>query len=150
MIRIFDLERVIIHWYSGPVDVFNEMIKEGWLFTIGFMVCESDISRAIARKTPDSQILTETDNPGGFEWRYKKQGMPRLIEKVIAETAMIRNQGRLEIEQLVWENFMNVLSMSERSEILRKIHGKKDLPKPSDDEQQVSLELSEFEDTDVD
>ena len=34
-LRTFGVTRAIIHWYSGPMDVLDEMIAEGYLFTVG-------------------------------------------------------------------------------------------------------------------
>ena len=61
----YNVRRVIVHWYSGPLDVFRELVAMGMYFTIGVEVLYSEHIRTIAREVPLDRLLTETDNPGG-------------------------------------------------------------------------------------
>lgn len=123
MLKHYSIERAVIHWYSGPIDCFRGFSDMGCYFTIGFMVCHSDFVRVMARRLPPERILTETDNPGGFEWYSKKQGMPSLITDIIKEIARVRNRNRTDIENTIWDNFMNMLTYEERSVIMGRIKG---------------------------
>lgn len=64
----YKIQRAIIHWYSGPLDVFQELVARGYTFTIGVEILHSDLIQTLARELPLTQLLTETDNPGGLEW----------------------------------------------------------------------------------
>jgi TatD DNase family protein len=61
----YDIQRAIVHWYSGPLDVFHELVARRAYFTIGVEVLYSEHIQAIARALPSDLLLTETDNPGG-------------------------------------------------------------------------------------
>lgn len=63
-LKRYDIRRAIIHWYAGPLDVFHALVQRGYYFTIGVEVHSSAHVQTLARALPESQVLTETDNPG--------------------------------------------------------------------------------------
>src|SRR3972149_6003459 len=68
LLERYDIRRTIVHWYSGPADIFHALIDYGAYFTIGVEVFSAENIQAIAREVPAGQLLTETDNPGGLKW----------------------------------------------------------------------------------
>jgi len=34
----YDIQRLIVHWYSGPLDIFRELVARGAYFTVGIEV----------------------------------------------------------------------------------------------------------------
>jgi TatD DNase family protein len=105
----YQIERAIIHWYSGPLDILQAMIQFGAYFTIGVEVMYSETIRAIAREIPDRLLLTETDNPGGLKWLKGRVGMPGEISKVIDEVARVRGVSSASIAELVHANFTRLI-----------------------------------------
>ncbi len=101
----YHIERAIVHWYSGPLDILREMIARGIYFTIGVEVRYSAHIQTIAREIPKDQLLTETDNPGGEKWLSGNLGMPGVIGQVIDKLGELREMPRVEIVQTVEENF---------------------------------------------
>lgn len=112
LLEKYDARRAIIHWYSGPMDVFHAMIEYGCYFTIGVEVLYSDYIKAIAKAVPDHLLLTETDNPGALRWLKKNDevGMPTAIKKVVEAVAELRNSTTNRIEQLVHANFVRLIA----------------------------------------
>lgn len=76
MLHSHRIERAIIHWYSGPLDVLQQLVAGGFMFTVGPEVLHSDHIREVARAIPAHQLLTETDNPGGLRWLTGDPGYP--------------------------------------------------------------------------
>jgi len=109
LLKEFDLPRVIIHWYSGPLDVFNKMADMGFYFTIGIEALYSEHIQAIAQSVPSAQLLTETDNPGGPKGFIGRPGTPRLIEDVVDKVAELRSANREEIISLVQSNLLHLI-----------------------------------------
>ena len=111
LLEKYQIKRAIVHWYSGPMDVLEAMIDYGCYFTIGVEVLYSDYIKVIARRIPDSLLLTETDNPGALGWLKKTDevGMPEAVKDVVQSLAALRNRTAAEIEQLVRMNFMRLL-----------------------------------------
>ncbi len=109
LLKEFDIQRGIIHWYSGPLDIFQELVAGGLYFTIGVEVLYSDHIKTIAQKLPEKQLLTETDNPGGQKWLTGEPGMPLLIKDVVQAIAKLRKVTVQVIIQTVQTNFVRLI-----------------------------------------
>lgn len=109
LLKEFELTRVIIHWYSGPMDVFEKLVDIGCYFTIGIEALHSEHVQAIARSVPLDRLLTETDNPGGPKEFLGKWGSPMLIEDVVVKVAELRNVSNEELIALVQSNMLNLI-----------------------------------------
>jgi len=73
LLREHGNERVIVHWFSGGLDVLDEMIEEGYYFSVVPEIKFSDHIQKIVKKIPMAQILTETDNPGSLKVIWAKK-----------------------------------------------------------------------------
>jgi TatD DNase family protein len=110
LLEKYDIQRAIIHWYSGPMDILRAMIQFGCCFTVGVEVHYSDHIKAIAKAVPDHLLLTETDNPGGLKWLQGEVGMPRAITNVIAALAELRQSTPERVVELVRQNFVRLVA----------------------------------------
>jgi TatD DNase family protein len=104
-----DIRRAIVHWYSGPLDVFSELVTRGVYFTVGIAARHSEHARTIARQVPSGQLLTETDNPGGPKGFIGDHGMPSLIKDVVWTLAELRGVSAATIIQTVQTNFHTLI-----------------------------------------
>jgi len=104
LLERFEIERAIVHWYSGPLDIFHEMAARGCCFTLGLDVLGAEHIRTIASLVPEEQLLTETDNPGSWRWLEEERGMPRHVEAVVATLAELRGTTPAAIEATVQSN----------------------------------------------
>lgn len=109
LVKHFELPRVIVHWYSGPFDIFKKLADMGIYFTFGIEAIHSEHIQAIARSVPSEQMLTETDNPGGPKALIGGPGTPRLIEDVVDKLAELRNAKREEIIATVQSNLLHLI-----------------------------------------
>ena len=109
LLRQYGIRRAIVHWYSGPLDTFRELLALGAYFTVGPEVLYSDHIRAIARELPLARLLTETDNPGGPRSLTGKPGTPGLIRDVVQGLAGLRNVPAAAIEQAVQANLARLV-----------------------------------------
>lgn len=103
------LPAIIVHWYSGPMRYVQDYLELGAYFTIGVEVLQSEYIQTLAKELPEDRILTETDNPGGWEWLHDETGFPSLIESVESEVAEIRGVSREAFSEAVDSNFNSVL-----------------------------------------
>ncbi|HEY3152608.1 MAG TPA: TatD family hydrolase [Candidatus Binatia bacterium] len=112
LLEKYDVKHAIIHWYSGPMDIFHAMVQYGCFFTIGVEVQFSEHIKSIAKAVPDHLLLTETDNPGALRWLKKNDeiGMPTAIKKVVEALAALRESTPEEIESLVQTNFVRLIT----------------------------------------
>lgn len=68
----YNIQNVIFHWYSGPVDLIPSIISKGYYFSINESMTRSKNGRAILEKIPRNRILTETDAPYNTKIDIKK------------------------------------------------------------------------------
>ncbi len=98
----------IVHWYSGPLDILGDFIARGDYFTIGVEVLHSEHIQAIAKEIPLTQLLTETDNPGGPREFTGELGMPSLIEEIVKSVAALKETTTETILQTVERNLLRL------------------------------------------
>ncbi|UCC77508.1 MAG: TatD family hydrolase [Anaerolineales bacterium] len=110
LLEAYDIQRAIVHWYSGTLDVFHELLARGTLFTVGVELLYSKHIQTIARELPWEHLLTETDNPGGPRSLIGGPGMPLLIRDVLQALAELRNTAMETIVQTVEHNFARLIS----------------------------------------
>jgi TatD DNase family protein len=109
-----DLRRVIVHWYSGPLDVFRELVARGVYMTVGIEVLYSEQIRTIAQEIPLGQLLTETDNPGGPSGFLGEPGRPVLIQEVVRGVAAARGTTAEAILRAVQANWRALIGEDPR------------------------------------
>ena len=105
LLKQYNTERVIVHWYSGPWHIFKSMVEYGFYFTIGVEVLFSQHIQDIARYLPAELMLTETDNPGGNASLTGTIGTPLLIKDVIRKLAEIKGTS----DQIIMTTVQNYL-----------------------------------------
>jgi TatD DNase family protein len=109
LLQRHSIERAIVHWYSGPLEVFRELVDQRRYFTIGVEVLYSEHIRRIASGVPADLLLTETDNPGGMKWLTGEAGQPRILTEVIATLADLRNTTARETVHTIRTNFLRLI-----------------------------------------
>jgi TatD DNase family protein len=95
---------VIVHWYSGPQGPMYDLLDEGVHFTVGVELLRSPHIEKIARRIPEDRLLTETDNPGGWQWLEGMPGRPSLLTRVLERLAEVRGVARERLEEIVAAN----------------------------------------------
>ena len=57
------VRRALFHWYSGPVDVLDQILEAGFYVSTGPSVAVSPESRRAMAHAPLERVLIETDSP---------------------------------------------------------------------------------------
>jgi len=94
----------LVHWYSGPLGPMHDLLDEGVYFTVGVELLRSPHIERIACRIPEDRILTETDNPGGWQWLEGVPGRPSLLPRVLDRLAEVRGVARERLEEIVAAN----------------------------------------------
>jgi TatD DNase family protein len=109
LLQQYAIRRIIVHWYSGPMSAFNALSELGAYFTVGVEVLTSQKIRRIAQRIPPEQLLTETDNPGGWAWLHNDEpGMPHHLNQVIDAVAEVRQTTRDIVIETVRANLLRL------------------------------------------
>jgi TatD DNase family protein len=105
----YQIPRVIVHWYSGLLELLRKLVARGVTFTVGIEVLYSEHIQAIAREFPPGQLLTETDNPGGPAGFIGEAGMPVLVKDVVRGIAEARETTAEAVVQMVQANLIEMI-----------------------------------------
>jgi len=103
-----DVQRVIVHWYSGPVEVFRGLAARGVYFTFGPELLESEHIQALARECPLQHLLTETDN-AGQRLPDGSVRMPLLVRDVVTALAGVRGVTVEAMVEMVEANLLRLI-----------------------------------------
>ncbi|GMV03766.1 MAG: hypothetical protein AMXMBFR53_00480 [Gemmatimonadota bacterium] len=106
----YAVRNALVHWYNGPMGVLDRLVEVGAYFSVGVEVLESERIVRVARRIPLERLLTETDNPGGWQWLTGEQGMPSLLPRVVDELARVRGVEPGELAAVVEENARRLLA----------------------------------------
>jgi len=63
LLKEYNMKNVIFHWYSGPLSLINDIVDEGYYFSINEALTLSMSGRRIIERIPVDRILTESDAP---------------------------------------------------------------------------------------
>lgn len=63
LLKEYNIKNVIFHWYSGPLSLIDDILKEGYYFSINEAMTISESGKKIISRIPLNRILTESDAP---------------------------------------------------------------------------------------
>jgi len=63
MVRELDMHQGVFHWYSGPLDVLEEILDQGFYVSATPSLAYSPQARAAIKAAPLERVLLETDSP---------------------------------------------------------------------------------------
>jgi len=101
----------VLHCYSGSVELAREYTKLGYYIGIGGVVTFKN-AKTIKEVVSDidlKYLLTETDGPYLTPHPYRgKVNRPIYIEYVISEIAKLKNKTKNEIEEKIYNNYLEL------------------------------------------
>ena len=105
MARAGGVKRALFHWYSGPVDVLDQILEAGFYISTGPSVAYSPESRKAMAHAPLERILVETDSPV----HYKDGGTsfmaePKDVVRACKALAQLKNLNEQEVSTSVNTN----------------------------------------------
>jgi TatD DNase family protein len=95
-----DPGKVILHWYSGPMDLVKKFIDLGCNFSLTPAIGYSK-HKKVAEIVPLEHLLTESDGPVKYQG---SRGDPISILKVLEDLATIKNRNLVEISAEIKQN----------------------------------------------
>lgn len=107
MLPSYNLKKVLLHWFSNPISALKKAIENGYYITEGPPTVYSNGIQDVVRRTPLTNLLTETDGPV----RYFRQPFngekttPAFIQKVVEAIAKIKGLGAEEVAEQIAKNF---------------------------------------------
>lgn len=108
LLKKYKIRNAIFHWYSGGLNLIDEIVQSGYYFSINPAMIKSASGKKIIDKIPQNLVLTETDGPFIIE-----NNLPIKPGRVDSVITYFSNEWKLnedEVQKIIRSNFNNVLS----------------------------------------
>jgi len=117
MLPSYNVKRVLLHWFSKPIELISEIASRGYYITEGPPVVYSKSTREIIKKIPLANLLTETDGPVRyFGSQFKgKTTTPAYIPIIVEAIAELKNMRKDVAAQQIFQNFTTLFNIKLRS-----------------------------------
>lgn len=104
----YECRSAIFHWYSGPIQLIDEISEAGFMFSINPAMIKSKNGQSVISKIPRSKILTESDGP--FIKHGSRQVKPSDVLSVLEYLSKLWNFSATDVEKVINENFNKIIS----------------------------------------
>ena len=108
MVSEASLEKVVFHWYSGPLDILDRLLADGFFISATPALAYSPPHRAAVARAPLDRILIETDAPVKYQGKVSE---PADLRDTLRELSRIKNVPENELASTTTENarrFFNI------------------------------------------
>ncbi|MDH5816053.1 MAG: TatD family hydrolase [Candidatus Nezhaarchaeota archaeon] len=99
-----DVEKAMLHWYTGPLDLLEELTGKGYFISINPALKIQKKHMIVAMEVDLGHVLIESDAP------YEYRGLsltPKLIPEVLEVLAGVKGLKLKELESIIESNFRN-------------------------------------------
>lgn len=104
----YNIKSAIFHWYTGELELINEIVERGYYFSINPAMLRSKKGRMILKSIPLNRILVETDGPFiKFNGEIVSSKHIENIYKIIAEFYSLDCE---QFKRIVNTNFRNLFN----------------------------------------
>jgi TatD DNase family protein len=107
MLPSYRLKRVLLHWFSYPMNALSRAVDNGYFITEGPPASYSNGIREVIEKAPLTNLLTETDGPVKY-WKSPYNGQltkPSFIRGVVEAVAEIKKMRVETVAEQIAKNF---------------------------------------------
>ncbi len=87
MVKGNDLKRAVFHWYSGPLDLLDEILAAGCFISATPALAYSPPHQEAVKRAPIERILLETDTPVSYQGR---EARPKDVQITKEEVARLK------------------------------------------------------------
>jgi len=102
----FDYKKIVMHCFSGGMNLVRQIVQNGWSLSIPSSVKYNEHFQKVVEITPIENLFCETDAP--FLHPDKIQGMKNTSVSVLEsykKIAEIKNLDLKKVENEIWDNF---------------------------------------------
>lgn len=96
--------RVVMHCFTGGVNLVDRCIKNNWLLSIPTNVVSNNTIQEITKRVPIKNLLCETDSPYFHPFKGKRNE-PCFVVESYKKIAEIKNLELEDVEEQIFENF---------------------------------------------
>ncbi|GAB6947003.1 TatD family hydrolase [Vulcanisaeta sp. JCM 16161] len=108
MVRRADVDRVLFHWYTGPLNLIQELRDYGYYISINAAIKIQEKSRAVAKEAPLDMVLLESDGPYEYRGITLEPPMVKDAARIVAE---IKGVSIEDLWDVVSNNFSRLFNL---------------------------------------
>jgi TatD DNase family protein len=109
MTRDAGIERAVFHWYSGPTDVLEGILGDGYFISATPALAYSPPHQESMRIAPLERVLIETDSPVVYQGRKSE---PADLVITLLELSRIKGVPPEEVDRVTSANAESLYHLS--------------------------------------
>ena len=109
MVKEKKIEKAIFHWYSGSLDLLDEILAMGYFISATPALVYSPPHQEAVKRAPIEKILLETDTPVSYQG---KEARPKDVQMSLGEVVRVKKLDRLIVTEQTTANASNVFGIS--------------------------------------
>ena len=91
MVKERRIEKAVFHWYSGSIDLLDEILSRGYFISATPALVYSPIHQEAIKRAPIEKVLLETDTPVKYQG---KEAKPKDVRVSLGEVARLKDMDR--------------------------------------------------------
>jgi len=106
------IKKAVFHWYSGPEDVLDGILKAGYFISATPSLEYSPEHQSAVKKAPLERLLVETDSPVVFKpesGKYRSE--PKDAVRTLKAVAKIKNVSEAEVAEKTTDNVIKLFDL---------------------------------------
>jgi len=111
--REMGVRQAVFHWYSGPLDVLQEILEAGYFISVSPSIAYSPESRRVTESAPIEQTLIETDSPVYYRWEAGFAAEPKDIFFTLRHYAQIKRLPASEAAEILNRNAVRAFDIGD-------------------------------------
>ncbi|MBT9165884.1 MAG: putative metal-dependent hydrolase YjjV [Chloroflexi bacterium] len=107
------VERAVFHWYSGPMSVLHDLIRQGYFASATLAAGYHQEHRRAMIETPGDNLLLETDSPVVYRWgtEFAHPSEPADVTRVLEAVARLKGVEPGVVAQRTTENALMLFGL---------------------------------------
>ncbi len=97
MVSQAGIDRAVFHWYSGPLDILDRIIDDGYFVSCTPALATSENHRKAIRHAPLERILVETDCPVAYQGMVSE---PAHLIETIRQLSLLKRLPQDEVARV--------------------------------------------------
>jgi TatD DNase family protein len=113
MCRELQIDKAVFHWYTGPLDILNQIIESGYYISASPAAEYHEEHRKAIMATPIDRLLLETDSPvtyrRGTDFQYESR--PSDVIRTLKAVAELKSLDKDFVSKAVLDNTRKVFNL---------------------------------------
>jgi TatD DNase family protein len=101
MVKERRIKQAVFHWYSGPLDLLDEILAIGYSISATPALVYSPSHQEAIKRTPLEKILLETDTPVNYQGI---EARPKDVRVSLDQVARLKGLGAMEVSKQTTAN----------------------------------------------